>query len=129
MKRILAVILFFAAATSLALGQTADKQEKTKGEKADVERIFLQMERDGNEATVKKDVATLSKLLAEDRIGQSPAGIQTKAQAMADLESEDQKFDSINFMRDLPDREMDKAFFFFKLNTQTKIKMRKENVR
>ena len=31
MKRILAVIVFFAAATSLALGQTADKQEKTKG--------------------------------------------------------------------------------------------------
>jgi hypothetical protein len=34
MKRILAVILFFAAATSLALGQTADKQEKTKGDKS-----------------------------------------------------------------------------------------------
>jgi hypothetical protein len=111
MKRILAVMVFFAAATSLALGQTADKQEKTKGEKADVE-ILLQMERDGNEATVKKDVATLSELLAEDWIGQSPDGIQTKAQAMADLKSEDQKFDSLNFMRDLPDREMDKAFFF-----------------
>jgi hypothetical protein len=94
-----------------------------------VERILLQMERDGNAATVKKDVATLSKLLADDWIGQSPAGIQTKAQAMADLKSDDQKFDSINFMRDLPDREMDKAFFFFKLNTQTEIKMRKENVR
>lgn len=69
------------------------------------------------------------KLLADDWIGQSPAGIQTKAQAIADLKSEDQKFDSINFMRDLPDREMDKAFFLFKLNTQTEIKMRKENVR
>jgi Ni/Co efflux regulator RcnB len=35
MKRILAVIVFFAAAaTSLALGQTADKQEKTKGDKS-----------------------------------------------------------------------------------------------
>ncbi len=42
---------------------------------------------------------------------------------MADLKSEDQKFDSINFMRDLFNREMDKAFFFLKLNTQTKIKM------
>ena len=37
MKRILAGIVFFSATTSLALGQTADKQEKTKGEKADVE--------------------------------------------------------------------------------------------
>jgi hypothetical protein len=36
--------------------------------------------------------------------------------------------DSIKFMCDLPDSEMDKAFFF-KLNTQTEIKMRKENVR
>lgn len=69
------------------------------------------MERDGNEATVKKDVATLSKLLADDWIGQSPDGIQTKAQAMADLKLEDQKFDSINFVRDLPNRKMDKAFF------------------
>jgi len=34
MKRILAVIVFFAAAIPLALGQTADKQEKTGGEKA-----------------------------------------------------------------------------------------------
>jgi len=34
MKRILAVIVFFAAARPLALGQTADKQEKTGGEKA-----------------------------------------------------------------------------------------------
>ena len=53
------------------------------------------MERDGKAATVKKDVATLSKLLADDWIGQSSAGIQTKAQAMADLKWEDQKFDSI----------------------------------
>jgi hypothetical protein len=104
MKRILAVIVFFAAATSLALGQTADKQEATKGEKADVEQLLLQMERYGNEATVKKVVATLSKLLADDWIGQSPDGIQTKAQTMADLKSEDQKFDSINFMRDLLSR-------------------------
>jgi hypothetical protein len=71
MKWILAVILFFAGAASLALSQTADEQETTKGEKAGVEQILLQMERDGNEATVKKDVATLSKLLAEDWIGKA----------------------------------------------------------
>jgi ketosteroid isomerase-like protein len=101
MKRILAVIVFFAAATSLALGQAVDKQEKTKGEKAGVERILLQMERDGNEATVKKDVATLSELLADDRIGQSPDGLQTKAQAMTDLKSPDQKFDFIKLGDDM----------------------------
>ena len=50
-----------------------------------MEPILLQMERHGNEATVKKDVATLSKLLADDWIGQSPDGIQTKALATIDL--------------------------------------------
>jgi hypothetical protein len=94
MKRILAVILFFAAATSLALGQTADKHEKAKGEKADVERILLQMECGHSQ----EGRGNLSKLLAEDWIGQSPDGIETKAQAMADLKSEDQKFDPINFV-------------------------------
>jgi hypothetical protein len=34
MKRILAVIVFFAGAASLALSQTADEQEKTKGDKS-----------------------------------------------------------------------------------------------
>jgi hypothetical protein len=49
----------------------------------------MQIERDGNEATVKRDAATLDKLLADDWIGQSPAGTETKAQALADLKSED----------------------------------------
>lgn len=95
MKRILAVAVLVAVATSHALGQMADKQEKTKGRKAGVEQVLMQMERDGNEATVKKDVATLDKLLADDWVYQGPAGIQTKAQALTDLKSEDQKFDSI----------------------------------
>jgi hypothetical protein len=108
MKRILAVILFFPAATSLALGQRPTGKKKRRGKRPAWSKFYCRW---------------------DDWTGQSPAGIQTKAQAMADLKSEDQKFDSINFMRDLPDREMDKAFFFFKLNTQTEIEMRKENVR
>ncbi len=39
-------------------GPDGRQARKAKGEKADVERILLQMERDGNAATVKKDVAT-----------------------------------------------------------------------
>ncbi len=70
-------------------------QEKTEGRKVSIEQLLTQTERDGNEATVKKDVATLEKLLADDWVGQSPSGTQTKAQSLADLKSEDQKFDSI----------------------------------
>jgi hypothetical protein len=95
MKRILEVAVLVAVTTSLALGQMADKQEKIKGRKASVKQVRIQMERDGNEATVKKDVATLDKLIADDWVGQSPAGTQPKAQALRDLKSEDQKFDSI----------------------------------
>ena len=94
-KGIFAVVVLVAVTTSLALGQMADKQEKTKDGKASVEQILIQMERDGNEATVKKDVATLDKLIADDWVYQGPDGIQTKAQALASLKSEDQKFDSI----------------------------------
>jgi hypothetical protein len=57
-----------------------------------------QMERDA--ATVKKDVATLSNLRADDWIGQSPDGIQTKAQAMVDLKSKGQKFDFIHWQHE-----------------------------
>jgi ketosteroid isomerase-like protein len=95
MQRILAVVVPVAVATSLALGQTAEKQEKTKGRKARVEQVLMQMERDGNEATAKKDGATLGKFLADDWVYQGPGGTQTKAETLAALESEDQKFDSI----------------------------------
>jgi hypothetical protein len=54
-------------------GPDGRQARKNEGRKADAEQILLQMERDGNEATVKKDVATLSELLADDWIGQSPA--------------------------------------------------------
>jgi ketosteroid isomerase-like protein len=94
-KRIFAVVVLVVVATSLALGQMADQQEKTKGGKASVQQILIQMERDGNEATVKKDGATLDKLIADDWVYQGSDGTQTKAQALADLKSEDQKFDSI----------------------------------
>jgi ketosteroid isomerase-like protein len=91
----LAVAALVAVAASLALGQMTNKPEKTKGRNAKVEQLLIKMERDGNAATVKKDIATLDKLLADDWIGQSPAGTQTKAQVLGDLKSEDQRFDSI----------------------------------
>jgi ketosteroid isomerase-like protein len=95
MKRIWAFVGLVAVATSLGLGQTADKQKKPKAGKADVEQVLMQMEHDGNEATAKKDGATLGKFLADDWVYQGPGGTQTKAEALAALTSEDQKFDSI----------------------------------
>jgi len=95
MKRILAVAVLVAVATSLALGQMADKKEKTKGGKASVEQALMQMERDWTEAGLKKDVATLDKILADDWVGEGFTGTTTKAQALADLKSGDSKQDSV----------------------------------
>jgi ketosteroid isomerase-like protein len=95
MKRISAVAVLVAVATSLALGQIADKQKKTKGGKAGVEQALMQMERDWTEASLKKDAATLDKILADDWVGQGPTGTQPKAQALAELKSGDSKLDSI----------------------------------
>jgi len=94
MKRILAVAVLVAVATSLALGQMAEKQEKTKDGKS-VEQTLMQMERDWTEAQLQKDTAALDKIIADDWVGQGPAGSQTKAQGLADLKSENQKFASI----------------------------------
>lgn len=94
MKRILAVAVLVAAATSLALGQMAGKQEKKRG-RTSVEQTLMQIERDGNAATVKKDGATLGRLIADDWLYQGPDGTQTKAQALAGLKSQDLKYDSI----------------------------------
>ncbi len=55
----------------------------------------MQMERDWTEAALKKDVATLDKILADDWVGQGITGSATKAQALADLKSGDSKQDSV----------------------------------
>ena len=95
MKRILAVAVLVAVATSLALGQMADKQEKTKGGKAGVEQALMQMEREWVEAAQKKDTATLDRILANDWVGQGPTGATTKSEALADLKSGKGQLESI----------------------------------
>ena len=54
----------------------------------------MQMERDWTEAALKKDTAALDKILADDWVGQSPTGVSTKAQSLADLKSADYKVES-----------------------------------
>jgi len=94
MKQILAVAVLVAAAAAFALGQMGDEgKTKDKG-KASVERVLMQMERDWAEALLKKDVATLDKIVADDWVIQDPGGAGTKAQALAEIKSGDSKYDS-----------------------------------
>jgi ketosteroid isomerase-like protein len=95
MKRILVLAVLVTVVTSLAPAQMADKQEKTKSGKAGVEQALMQMERDWTEAQLKKDAPTLGKILADDWVGQGPTGVTTKAEALADLKSGDNKLESI----------------------------------
>jgi ketosteroid isomerase-like protein len=92
MKRILAVAVVVTAATSLALGQMADKQETKSG--ARIEQALMQMERDWTEAALKKDAVALDKILADDWVAQGPTGVSTKAESLADLKSGDYKLES-----------------------------------
>jgi len=96
MKRIFAVAVLVAAAATFALGQMDDKQAKPKGGgKGSVEEQLMQTERDWTEAGLKKDAAALDKILADDWVGQGPPGTVTKAEALADLKSGDNKLESI----------------------------------
>ena len=95
MKRIFEVALLVAWITSLAFGQMANIEHKAGRRKARVEEILIQMEVDGNEATARKYMATLDKLIADDWVGQTSNGVQTKAQVLDGLKSGDDKFDAI----------------------------------
>jgi ketosteroid isomerase-like protein len=91
MNRTLAVAILVAVISSLALGQTADKQAKTKG---GAEQVVMQLERDWYEAGLKNDAAAIDKILADDWVGQGPPGATTKAQALADMKAGDSKLES-----------------------------------
>ena len=94
MKRILAVAVFVAATTSLALGHLGSNQGKTKAGGTSVEQALIQMEHDWTDAALKKDASALDKILADDWVGQGSTGTSTKAQALAELKSGDNKLDS-----------------------------------
>jgi ketosteroid isomerase-like protein len=94
MKRIFAVVVLATVASSIALGSMADKQDKTQKGKAGTEQALMQMERDWTAAALNKDAAALDKILADDWVGQNPAGMATKTEALADLKSGDNKLES-----------------------------------
>lgn len=79
MKRLVAVLL--VAGSSMAFGDV-------KSDNATIEKTILQMERDWTEAGLKKDFATLDRVIADDWVATDFQGKSvTKAQAIADLKS------------------------------------------
>jgi ketosteroid isomerase-like protein len=82
MKSLLAVGLLAALALPVFGATGADASS--------VEQKLMQMERDTSQAGIKKDVATLEKMYADDWVGIDPSGKSaTKAEAMADIKSGD----------------------------------------
>jgi len=60
----------------------------TGADGSSVEQKLMQMERDTMQAGIKKDVAVLDKMYADDWVGIDPGGKSaTKAEAIADLKS------------------------------------------
>jgi ketosteroid isomerase-like protein len=90
MKRILAVAVL-AVVSSLGLGQVTNKQAKTTDSP---ERTVMLLESDWYEATIKKDTATIDKILADDWVVQTASSASTKAEAMDDLKSGNFKMES-----------------------------------
>ena len=86
------LVLVFATAV---FGQMAEKKAEAKSNSAEqVEQALMKMERNWTDAALKKDTATLDKILADDWVGLGPAGSLTKAQLLADLKSGDLKLES-----------------------------------
>ena len=85
MKPMLVVGLLLAMPL-LVLGQA--KPAASKADTASVEQTLIQMERDWTQAALKKDTATLDRILADDWVAIGFQGTTTtKTQAIAELKS------------------------------------------
>ena len=93
MKGILAAVLFGLAVACQALAQA---KLAAPAQSAGVEQELIKLENDWNNALVKRDVAALSRLLADDYADIDPddGTIMTKAQGLADLKSGEDAFTS-----------------------------------
>jgi ketosteroid isomerase-like protein len=91
MKHLLAVTLFVTGSLS-AFGQAgaapSPAKPAAKSDKASVEQTLMQMERDWGQAQIKKDFATVEKILATDWVGIDYDGqIVPRAKALGDMKS------------------------------------------
>ena len=96
MKRKIAIGALAIAFACLAAGQMQSKGEhpSSKGS-GNVENALMQMERDWTDAGVKKDTATLDRILADDWVGIDSEGkAETKTQSLERIKSPDSTTDS-----------------------------------
>ncbi len=97
MKRILAIVIFLIGVTSLALGQVERKPtERIKDQSGGVERELINLAKRWNEAFLRKDVATLKSIMAEDIVivyGDGSRG--TRAEDIASIGKSEQIESSI----------------------------------
>lgn len=93
MKRILVVAVLVIAASSLTFGQKKDKSNKQSG---NAEQALMQIEREWSEAVVKRDVAILERLYADEYTFTDHDGrVLNRAQDIAEIKSGDVKLESI----------------------------------
>jgi hypothetical protein len=95
MKKLLGVMVLTVAALSLSLGQTQTTEKKTDktkpaGEKVSssiAEQELISLDKEWGEAGLRGDSAVLERILADDFIGNSPTGVATKAQNIAEAKT------------------------------------------
>ncbi|MGO9065871.1 MAG: hypothetical protein ACLPM8_15830 [Myxococcaceae bacterium] len=84
MKRVIAIAAFTAVALALGLaGEASAKDTKA------IEQTLMKLEHDWTDALLKKDTATIGKLLADNWGGIGALGSSTKAQYLASITSGD----------------------------------------
>jgi hypothetical protein len=116
MKKLLGVMVVTIAALSITLGQTPEKtkpdqtkpvpdqtkpvpdqskpvpdQNKPEGEKVattnSAEQELISLDKEWGEAGLRGDTAVIERILADDFIGNSPTGVATKAQNIAEAKT------------------------------------------
>jgi ketosteroid isomerase-like protein len=91
MKGILATIVLVLAVSCQAFAQA---KTAAPAKSASVEQVLIKLENDWNNAMVKRDVAALSRIVADDWTDIEPEGISNKAQTLASLKSGEQVWTS-----------------------------------
>jgi ketosteroid isomerase-like protein len=93
MKAILATVVLVLAVSCQVFAQA---KPAAPAKSASVEQELIKLENDWNNALVKRDVAVLSRILADDwtTIDPDDGTIMTKAQSLADLKSGEDAYTS-----------------------------------
>jgi hypothetical protein len=95
MKKLLGVMALTIFALSISLGQTQTTEKKTDkskpaGEKVSssiAEQELISLDKEWGEAGLRGDSAVLERILADDFIGNSPTGVATKAENIAEAKT------------------------------------------